>query len=414
MTRPDDVMIVGASLAGATVARTLRDEGFDGPVRLLGDEPYLPYERPPLSKGFLRGEDSIDAALVHEPRFYDEAEVEQRLGVRAERIDPSMRKIHLSTGEELPFGTLVLATGGRPRRPPIPGIDLEGIRVLRTVDDAMRIREDVESSRSVVVVGMGFIGSEVAASLRQIGVDVTAIEPSEAPLSGPLGEPLGRVVERMHRDHGVRLLLGESVARFEGHRRVERVVTSGGKTISADVVVIGLGMEPNVGLVADTSIHVDNGIVVDAFGRTSVGGIYAAGDVANHWHPTARRHLRVEHWNNAVKQGAAVARAIVGRGQPYDPIHFFWSEHYSSELQYYGLHERWDDLVVRGSLEDREFLAVYTSADRVVAAVGMGRSSELKKVKQLIASRTIVPRHLLRDEDVDLGTLAPPSSGIAA
>jgi 3-phenylpropionate/trans-cinnamate dioxygenase ferredoxin reductase subunit len=301
MTKRDDVVIVGASLAGATVARTLREEGFDGGVQLVGEEAHQPYERPPLSKGVLRGEEPIEAALVHEPRFYEEAEIEQRLGVRAERIDPLTRTVHPSTGEELPFGTLVLATGGRPRRPPIPGIELDGIRVLRTLDDAMRIREDVQSTQGVVVVGMGFIGSEVAASLRQIGVDVTAIEPSAAPLSGALGEQLGRVVERMHRDHGVRLVLGESVARFEGNGRVERVVTSGGTEISADIVVMGLGMEPNVEPVAGTSVHLDNGVVVDALGRTSVGGIYAAGDVANHWHPTARRHLRVELWNNAVK-----------------------------------------------------------------------------------------------------------------
>jgi 3-phenylpropionate/trans-cinnamate dioxygenase ferredoxin reductase subunit len=412
--RSERVVIVGASLAGVSVARTLRDEGFDGAVTLVGDEPHVPYERPPLSKGVLRGEQPPEDARVEEPRFYEDARIELRLGTPAERIDTDRRTVGLSTGEVLPFDRLVLTTGGRPRRPAIPGVELEGIRMLRTIDDAMRIRADVASSSAAVVVGMGFIGSEIAASLRQLGIEVTAIEGAATPLAGPLGTRVGDVVERMHRDHGVRLLLGENVDRFEGNLRVERVVTSSGRVVPGDVVIVGLGMEPNVGPVVGTPVRVSDGVVVDAFGRTSVGGIYAAGDVANHWHPTARRHLRVEHWNNAVKQGAAVARDIVGRGQPYDPVHFFWSEQYGSELQYYGLHEPWDDVVVRGDLDERDFLALYTSDDRLVAAVGMGRSHEMKGAKALIASRTVVAGKLLRNEDVGLRTLAPPRSGIAA
>jgi 3-phenylpropionate/trans-cinnamate dioxygenase ferredoxin reductase subunit len=409
-----NVVIVGASLAGATVAKTLRAEGFDGTVTLVGEERHPPYERPPLSKGVLRGEQQIEDAHVEHLPFYEEAGIDLRTGVRAERVDGPTRTLHLSTGEVVPFETLVLTTGGRPRRPRIPGVELEGIHVLRTADDAMRLREDVAASHAVVVVGMGFIGSEVAASLRQVGVEVTAIEPATTPLEGPLGADVGRLVERMHRDRGVRLVLGDAVERFEGRRRIEGVVTRRGRRIPADLVVMGLGMEPNVALVAGTPIRVDDGVVVDAFGRTSVGGVYAAGDVANHWHPTARRHLRVEHWTNAVKQGAAVARNILGREQPYDPVHFFWSEQYDRELQYYGLHEPWDDLVVRGSLDDGEFLAVYTSERRVVAAVAIDRSDELQKAKGLIASRAVVSDATLRDEDVDLRSLAPPRSGIAA
>jgi 3-phenylpropionate/trans-cinnamate dioxygenase ferredoxin reductase component len=413
-TRSDRVVIVGASLAGVNVARTLREEGFDGAVTLVGDEPHAPYERPPLSKGVLRGDEPPETARLEEPPFYRDAQIDLRLGVAAERIDTDERSVHLSTGEVVPFDRLVLATGGRPRRPSIPGIELDGVRTLRTVDDAMRIRADLRSASTAVVVGMGFIGSEVAASLRQVGMEVTAIEGAATPLAGPLGERVGRVVEAMHRDHGVRLVLGEGVARFEGDGRVERVVTSAGRVVAGDVVIVGLGMEPNVGPLVGTPVHVSNGVVVDAFGRTSVGGIHAAGDVANHWHPIARRHLRVEHWTNAVKQGAAVARDIVGRGMPYDPIHFFWSEQYGSELQYYGLHEPWDAVAVRGDLEQRDFLAVYTSEDRVVAGVGMGRSDELKDLKALIASRSVVPGSVLRDEDVGLATLIPPRSGIAA
>ncbi|HSL77999.1 MAG TPA: FAD-dependent oxidoreductase [Candidatus Limnocylindrales bacterium] len=408
------VVIVGASLAGATVAGTLRDESFEGRITLVGEEPHPPYERPTLSKGFLRGEEPIEAAHVHEERFYADADIDRRFGVRAERVDASVRRIDLATGERLPFDTLVVATGGTPRRPPIPGIDLRGVHTLRTVDDATQIRNDVFSARRVVVVGMGFIGSEVTASLRQIGVEVTAIDGASTPLAGAVGPQIGRVVERMHRDHGVRLVLGDTVARFDGADRVERVVTSRGRTLEADVVIVGLGMQPNVSLVLDTPIRVDDGIVVDAFGRTSVAGIFAAGDVARHWHPTARRHLRVEHWNNAVKQGAAVARAIVGAGDAYDPVHFFWSEQYGRELQYYGLHEPWDDVAIRGDVEGSDFVAIYTQEERVVAAAAIGRSGDLKQAKRLIAARALVPRTLLRDEDVRIDALAPPRTGIAA
>jgi 3-phenylpropionate/trans-cinnamate dioxygenase ferredoxin reductase subunit len=402
---PQHVTIVGASLAGANVAVGLRDEGFDGAITMVGEEPRAPYERPPLSKGLLRGETSPEDANVKPPSFYRDAGIDLRSGVRAERVDVASRSVHLASGEALPFDRLVMTTGGRPKRPSIPGIDLAGIHTLRTIDDALAIRGDVGSARHAVIVGLGFIGSEVAASLRASGMDVTAIEGAATALDGPLGRQVGQVVEGMHRDHGVRLVLGDGVSRFDGTDMVERVVTSSGRIIEADLVVVGLGMQPNVEPVLGTSVEVSNGIVVDGSGRTSIEGIYAAGDVANHWHPIARRHLRVEHWTNAVKQGRAVARVIAGRGQPYDDIPYFWSEHYGTELQYYGLHGSWDDIVIRGDLDGRDFLAMYRSENRVVGAVAMGRPAELNVAKQLIASRAVVPRARLRDEDLELGTI---------
>ena len=411
---PQHVTIVGASLAGANVAIGLRDEGFDGAITMIGEEPRAPYERPPLSKGLLRGETSPEDANVKPPSFYRGAGIDLRSDVRAEQVDVASRRVHVPNGEELPFDRLVMTTGGRPKRPSIPGIDLAGIHTLRTVDDALAIRADVVSAHHAVIVGLGFIGSEVAASLRSSGMDVTAIEGAATALDGPLGRRVGQVVEGMHRDHGVRLVLGDGVSRFDGTDTVERVVTSSGRIVEGDLVVVGLGMQPNVEPVLGTSVQISNGIVVDEFGRTSVEGIYAAGDVANHWHPVGRQHLRVEHWTNAVKQGRAVAREIVGRGQPYDDIPFFWSEHYGTELQYYGLQGKWDDIVIRGDLDGRDFLAMYRSEDRVVGAVAMGRPAELKLAKQLIAYRVGAPRARLRDENLELGTIELAGVGSAA
>jgi 3-phenylpropionate/trans-cinnamate dioxygenase ferredoxin reductase subunit len=305
----------------------------------------------------------------------------------------------LEDGDAEPFDRLVIATGGRPRRPRIPGIDLEGVYTLRTIDDALAIRGAARSG-GIVVVGLGFVGSEVASSLRQQGIDVAAVDAGAAPLVGPLGTDIAHVVEQMHRDSGIELVLGRSVDRFVGTGAVEAVVTSEGEVLEGAVVVVGLGMEPNVELVHETPIEVANGILVDAFGRTSVEGIHAVGDVANHWHPIARRRLRVEHWNNAVKQGRAVARDIVGAGRPYDEVHSFWTELYGEEIQYVGLHEPWDDVVIRGNLSAHDFTVIYRSGGRVVAAAGMGRPRELKQLKQMIAGRAPLPARWASEDDV--------------
>jgi 3-phenylpropionate/trans-cinnamate dioxygenase ferredoxin reductase subunit len=384
------VVIVGASLAAASVAETLRAQGFEGPITMIGEEPYLPYERPPLSKEILAGTKTIDDAYVRPASFYEDGSIDVRVG-RVGRVDVSRRRVRLASGDAEPFDRLVIATGGRPRRPRIPGIDLEGVYTLRTIDDARAIREAARSGRKVVVVGLGFIGSEVASSLRQRGLEVSAIDAGPAPLAGPLGPGIAGLVERMHRDQGVELVLGQTVDRFVGTGSVEAVVTSGGRVIDGDVVVVGLGMEPNVELVHDTPIEVGNGILVDAFGRTSVSGIHAVGDVANHWHPIARRRLRVEHWNNAVKQGRAVARDIVGSGKPYDEVHSFWTVLYGEEIEYYGLHEPWDDVVVRGDLAAHDFTAICRKDGRVVAVIGMGRPHEMRRLKHLIADRAELP-----------------------
>jgi 3-phenylpropionate/trans-cinnamate dioxygenase ferredoxin reductase component len=398
-------VILGASLAGATAAITLREEGADGDVILIGAEPQPPYERPPLSKAYLRGEVPFDKALVRPAAFYAEHEIQTMFGTRATRIDPSARVVELEDHRRVSFDVLLIATGGRNRTVSIPGVDLDGIYSLRTVQDADRIRAEMIAGRRAVVVGMGFIGSEVAASLRQKGLDVVVIDPSKTPLFRVLGEDVGRTIARLHRDHGVRMIFEDTVAAFEGTRRVGCVVTKAGLRVECDFAVVGIGIEPAVEALADSGIHIDNGVVVDEYCQTNVSGIYAAGDVANHFHPVFDRRIRVEHWQNAIKQGAAAARNMLGRRIAYDEIHWFWSDQYDANLQYAGFHTPWEQLVVRGRLDSGSYLACYVNAGRIDAAVGLNRAKEVRRIMPLIKARRPVNLEQLRDESVDLRSL---------
>ena len=304
---------------------------------------------------------------------------------------------------------MLVATGGRNRRFPIPGLDLPGVYDLRTVADADRIRQAIARGGRAVVVGMGFIGAEVAGSLRECGLEVTAIEPFATPLFRALGEEIGRVIEGLHRDHGVELILGDAVAAFEGRGRVERVVTRSGRRVECDFAVFGLGIEPATDVVAGTGVRLDNGIVVDDLCRSSVPSIFAAGDVANHYHPVCARHMRVEHWQNGIKQGAAAARSMLGRGQPYEEIHWFWSDQYDANIQYAGFHAPWDRVVVRGDLAARKFLAFYLTDGRVESVVAINQGRDLRRAFPLIKARVAVDPARLADPAVDLRTLGPAS-----
>ncbi|MET0164611.1 MAG: FAD-dependent oxidoreductase [Vicinamibacterales bacterium] len=401
----DAYVIVGASLAGATAAVTLRQEGADGTITLIGAEKEPPYERPPLSKTYLRGETPFETALVRPPTFYAEHEIEMIRGCRAVRIDASARFVELDDGRRVPFDRLLIATGGRNRRLSVAGADLDGIYSLRTVQDADRIRAETVAGRRVVVVGMGFIGSEVAASLRQKDLDVVAIEPSKTPLARVLGEDVGQCLADLHRKRGVRTVFEDTVVAFEGTSRVEQVLTRGGQRLECDFVVAGVGIEPVVDVLDGSGIYVDNGVVVDEYCQTSVSGIYAAGDVANHYHPLFKRRIRVEHWQNAIKQGAAAARNMLGRYVPYDEVHWFWSDQYDANLQYAGFHSKWEQLVVRGRLGSDSFLACYVNDGRIDAAVALNRAKDLRRVMPLIKARRPVDLEQLRDESVDLRSL---------
>jgi 3-phenylpropionate/trans-cinnamate dioxygenase ferredoxin reductase subunit len=400
-------VVVGASLAGATAAITLRDGNADARVTLIGAEQEPPYERPLLSKAYLRGEATLDKAQVRPASFYAEHGIETMFGRRVARIDPAAHMVELADGHLVGFDALLVATGGRNRRVSIPGAELDGIYGLRTVEDADRIRREMMPGRRAVVVGMGFIGSEVAASLRQSGLDVVVVEPSKTPLHRVLGDSVGQAIANLHRAHGVRSIFEDSVAAFEGTSRVACVVTKAGLRLECDFVVVGIGIEPAVDVVRGCGIHIDNGIVVDEFCQTSISGIYAAGDVANHYHPVFDRQIRVEHWQNALKQGAAAARNMLGARVAYDEIHWFWSDQYDANLQYAGFHTTWDELVVRGRLDSGSFLACYVTDGRIDAAVGLNRPKDVRRAMPLIKARCPVNLAQLRDESVDLRSLLP-------
>jgi 3-phenylpropionate/trans-cinnamate dioxygenase ferredoxin reductase subunit len=400
------IVIVGASLAGATAAATLRDEGFDGEIRLIGAESQPPYNRPPLSKGYLRQEEGFEAQLVKPAGYYTEQRIELTLGVRATSIDAKQKRVTLETGEHVAYDRLLVTTGGRNRTLSVPGADLSGVFQLRTVEDCDRIRAVIRRGGRAVVMGLGFIGSEVSASLRQLGVEVAAVEGARVPLARVLGEEVGQVLTGIHREKGVEMILEDSVAAFEGSSRVERVRTKNGRVLECDMVVAGIGIVPNTELLAAAGAKVDNGVLVDERCRTSLPDVFAAGDVTNHLHPIFGR-LRVEHWNNGYQQGRAAARSLVGGDQPYDYIHSFWSDQYEHTIEYVGFATSWDRLAFRGRPESRKFLGFYLKDGILRAAVGLNRGgdpedpkgdAELKAAVELIRNRVAVdPAKLVKD-----------------
>ena len=408
------IVIVGAALAGATAAAALREAGFDGSVQLIGEESQLPYHRPPLSKGYLRGQERFEDQIVNPTGYYAEQRIDLKLGARATAIDPGQKLVELEGGGRVPYDRLLVATGGRNRPLSAAGAGLDGIFQLRTVEDCDRIRAVARPGRRAVVVGLGFIGSEVTASLRQLGVEVVAVEGHRVPLARVLGEEVGRVLADIHREKGVELALEDSVAAFEGSGRIERVLTTKGRLLVCDLVVAGIGILPNSELLAAAGAAVDNGVLVDERCRTSLPDVWAAGDVANHLHPLFGR-LRVEHWNNGYQQGRAAARSLLGGEQPYDYLHSFWSDQYEHVIEYVGFAAGWDRLVFRGRPESRKFLGFYLKDGIVRAAVGLDRGGdpedpkadgELKVVANLIRHRVPVDPAQLANDDVDLRRLA--------
>jgi 3-phenylpropionate/trans-cinnamate dioxygenase ferredoxin reductase component len=411
--KPQRFVIVGAGLAGASAAETLREEGFDGEVHLIGAESRLPYIRPPLSKGYLRGQERFEDALVKPAEFYAAHHIELRLGADVTRIAAREKQVELEGGERIAYDRLLVTTGGRNRRVPWPGADLEGVLQLRTVEESDRIRSAGQAGRRVVVVGLGFIGSEVTASLRQLGAQVTAIDGHRAPLAHVLGDEVGRVLADIHREKGVELILEDGVAAFEGAGRVERVRTRNGRVLECDAVVVGIGILPNSDILQAAGAATDNGVLVDEHCRTSLPDVYAAGDVANSQHPLFGR-IRVEHWNNGQRQGQAAARSMLGSAQPYDYLHSFWSDQYEHSIEYLGFAAKWDQAVFRGEPGTRKFLAFYLTDGLVRAAVGLNRGgdpedakgeSELKAVGELIRNRVPVRPMPLTDESADLRRL---------
>jgi 3-phenylpropionate/trans-cinnamate dioxygenase ferredoxin reductase subunit len=399
-------VIVGASLAGAKAAETLRAEGFDGRVVMIGAEAERPYERPPLSKDYLRGEVGREKVYVHDEDFYAANEIELRLGRTAARLHTSIGEVALDDGKRVRYDRLLLATGAEPRPLPVPGEALDGVLYLRSVADSDVLRERLDRGGSVVVVGAGWIGAEVAASARQRGLDVTVIDPLGVPLERVLGSEVGSIYRDIHSDHGVRMLMGTGVAAFEGSTAVERVRTSDGRTLDCDFVVVGVGVRPRAELAADAGLYVDDGILVDEHLQTSVTGVFAAGDVAMTHYPFYGRRLRVEHWANALHQGPVAARNMLGVWDRYDRVPYFFSDQYDVGMEYSGFARTWDRVVFRGDPASREFIAFWLAENRVIAGMNVGVWDVTDAIQRLIRARVAVEARRLADADVPLEDVA--------
>jgi 3-phenylpropionate/trans-cinnamate dioxygenase ferredoxin reductase subunit len=405
MPAPETHVIVGAALAGAKAAEALRAEGFEGRIVLVGDEPELPYERPPLSKDYLRGESERDAARVHPEAFYDDNDIELRTATTVERIETSVREVWLSTGERVAYDRLVLATGAEPRRLPVAGAELDGVHYLRDLADADAIAARLRGGGAAVIVGGGWIGAEVAASARQSGVEVTLVEQAALPLERVLGAELGQVYADLHREHGVELLTGVGVSGFEGAGRVERVTLADGRRLETDLVVAGLGVLPRTELAVQAGLAVDDGVLVDERLESSEPGIFAIGDVANAFHPFYGRRLRVEHWANALHQPETAARAMLGKPAAYERLPYFFSDQYDVGMEYSGFTSGGEEVVFRGDPATREFIAFWLRDGVVAAGMNVNVWDVVDPIQDLIRSRRPVDVARLRDPEVPLEEL---------
>jgi 3-phenylpropionate/trans-cinnamate dioxygenase ferredoxin reductase component len=403
-------VVVGASLAGARAVEALRSEGFAGRLVLVGAEHHLPYDRPPLSKGVVLGEKEPDGILIHDAEFYSHNDIELRLGVRATRVDTHGRRVELENGADIRADKVLLCTGTSPRRLNIPGLDLEGVQFLRTVDDATAIRDQLRAGGSIVILGGGLIGIELAASALALGNQVTVLERGTGVLRRVLPRQVGDRLARFHTERGVRMLTSVDVAAIEGDRHVRRVRMTDDSTVDADIVVVGIGVTPAVEMAADSGIDVENGIVVDEFCETSVPGVFAAGDVANHPNELTGERVRLEHWQNAQNQGIAAGRSMMGRREPYRDLPWFWSDQGDTNIQVAGRTRASDELVWRGHPESMSF-TVFHLRDRVlVAAVAVNRRRDVRIAMNLIDSRICPEPALLSDPEVDLRAIGEVSA----
>jgi len=403
--RKVEFLLVGGGMASAHCAAELRKRGADGEILLVGREPHPPYERPPLSKEYVRGESSVEDAYVHAPNWYGENGVELLTGTNVMSLDAAERVAKLQTKEEIAFERALVATGADVNILRVEGTELEGIHYLRTFKTSDEIREDAESADHVVLIGGSFIGSEVAASLTAKGKRCTVVMMEEVATSQAFGEEVGRYFHDLLASNGVELVGGEQLEAFVGEGRVSGVRTKSGREIEGDVVVVGVGVHPDVRLAGKAGLGVDNGIVCDERLQTSVEGIYAAGDLCSYQSVVHGRRLRVEHWDVALQQGRYTARAMLGEKEPYDVVPFFFSDLADwTSLQYVGPAERWDEVVWRGDPDAERFTAWYLDGGRLAAALTVKRPKDLVHARRLIESGADVSgaRDVLADADSDL------------
>ena len=404
-------VIVGANLAGGRAAEALR-AGSQERIVLVGAEPERPYERPPLSKAFPAGQLPEEKVYLRPSDYYASQGIELLLGRRAVRLDPESKAVELDDGERLNYTALLIATGAAPRRLTAPGGDLEGIVYLRDLRDARRLRDRLQTASRVVVVGAGFIGAEVAAVARSLGREVVALEALPVPLERALGPVVGGLYTEIHRARGVDLRTNAAVTEIVQSGGEFQVRTASGERFDCDLVVVGVGVAPEVGWLESSGIELRNGVVVDELSRTSLPDVYAAGDVANWFHPRLGHHLRVEHFDNAQNQGVAAARSILGKGQPYAPVNYFWSDQYDLSLQYVGHASGQDEVILRGTVEAGSWSAFYLRDGVLKAALGVNRFRDVSAARQLIARDVPVAPEQLRDESVDLKTLSRTTQSV--
>jgi 3-phenylpropionate/trans-cinnamate dioxygenase ferredoxin reductase subunit len=401
------IVIVGAGLAGAKAAEELRKEGFDGRLVLYGAERHRPYTRPPLSKGYLRGEEGLDKVYVHAEAWYAEQGVELVPGTTVHAIDAGARAVVLADGRRVAFDRLLLATGSEPRSLAVPGADLHGVHYLRTIDDADTLREAALAASRVVVIGGGWIGAEAAASIRELGREVTLVVSRSVPLERVLGTEVGAIYRDLHAERGVDVRANRRVRALRGHAgAVEAVETSDGKRVEADVVVVGAGAEPRTRLAGAAGLAVDDGILVDEHLETSVPGIFAAGDVASAMHPLLGERIRVEHWDNARRQGRVAARNMLGAGEPYARIPYLYSDQFDLGMEYAGHAPSWDRVVFRGDPASREFIVFWLRDGRVAAGMNVNIWKVNDAVSALVASGRRVDVERLADPAVPLAEVA--------
>ncbi|MGO4601070.1 NAD(P)/FAD-dependent oxidoreductase [Terrabacter sp. 2YAF2] len=404
-------VIVGGGLAAAKAVEGIRESDSDGMIVLVAEENRLPYERPPLSKAVLKGEDEMETAFTHDRDWYFEQGVELRLGNPATSLDAEQHTLTLADGETLSYDKLLIATGSTPRALDVPGADLDGVLYLREMQESEALKARFADGARIVIVGAGWIGLEVAAAARDAGCTVTVIEPQSAPLVAVMGEQVGGWFADLHRGHGVEFRFGEGVERIEGDTSVTGVVTKSGDTVPADAVVVGVGITPNTGLAEGAGITTDNGIVADPALRTSAEGVWAAGDVANWRSTTLGTNVRVEHWANANDGGLAAGRSMAGQDVTYDPIPFFFSDQYDIGLEYAGYVPRGSgaEVLLRGEPSSNEFMAFWVVPEgegvRVLAGMHVNVWDTIDDVQRLVRDKTVVDRGRLADPKVALADL---------
>ena len=404
------VVIAGAGHAAGQVVATLRQKQFDGDIVLIGEESWLPYQRPPLSKKYLAGELPAERLHFKPPDFYDEPAVEVRLNTEIAAIHHADHNIETASGDRVDYDKLVLALGSRPRPLNVEGSNLDGVHYLRTIDDVDRIRSDLDVAADVVIVGAGYIGLEVAAVTRQLGRNVTVLEMADRVMSRVVSPAVSDFYQAQHERHGVELLLSTGLESFVGNDRVQAVQTSDGRTISANTVVIGVGIVPNTELATAAGLHVEDGIVVDDHCRTSDGDIFAVGDCTSHPNSIYGRRLRLESVHNALEQAKTAAANICGEDTAYAQVPWFWSDQYDLKLQIAGISDGYDDVVVRGDPQAASFSCLYLRAGRLIACDAVNAPRDFVQSKALIAARMVIDPQRLADSGTQLRDLAQVES----